>query len=142
MIRRPPRSTLFPYTTLFRSMRIAEEAERRTGDLDLGGLGLARLPLELFGLRHLRRLNLGRGIEIEGEAKLGQVDNAIHSPNRIAGQLDSIGLLSGLEALSVSGTDLDGLQVLAGLEHLSWLDCSSTPVSDLSPLSGLAALRT
>src|SRR5256886_12159952 len=26
MIRRPPRSTLFPYTTLFRSQRVANEA--------------------------------------------------------------------------------------------------------------------
>src|SRR3989454_10277079 len=30
MIRRPPRSTLFPYTTLFRS--IAAEAQLQTGD--------------------------------------------------------------------------------------------------------------
>src|SRR5258707_5082679 len=29
MIRPPPRSTLFPYTTLFRSPRIAETEERR-----------------------------------------------------------------------------------------------------------------
>src|SRR3712207_7374034 len=29
MIRRPPRSTLFPYTTLFRSQRMIEETERR-----------------------------------------------------------------------------------------------------------------
>src|SRR2546422_6367837 len=29
MIRRPPRSTLFPYTTLFRSERIAGAHERR-----------------------------------------------------------------------------------------------------------------
>src|SRR3712207_8120115 len=29
MIRRPPRSTLFPYTTLFRSSRSAYSAERR-----------------------------------------------------------------------------------------------------------------
>src|SRR2546430_12780841 len=28
MIRRPPRSTLFPYTTLFRSARLAREAPR------------------------------------------------------------------------------------------------------------------
>src|SRR2546422_3159133 len=28
MIRRPPRSTLFPYTTLFRSQVIRQEAER------------------------------------------------------------------------------------------------------------------
>src|SRR2546430_7982941 len=28
MIRRPPRSTLFPYTTLFRSMRVRQEVLR------------------------------------------------------------------------------------------------------------------
>src|SRR5258708_17892715 len=28
MIRRPPRSTLFPYTTLFRSLRISGRADR------------------------------------------------------------------------------------------------------------------
>src|SRR3712207_7873702 len=28
MIRRPPRSTLFPYTTLFRSVRVRDDAER------------------------------------------------------------------------------------------------------------------
>ncbi len=42
--------------------RIAEEAEARTGFLDLGGLGLTALPPELFRLRHLRTLNLGAGI--------------------------------------------------------------------------------
>src|SRR3712207_7279532 len=35
MIRRPPRSTLFPYTTLFRSLRISEQ-------LDSGMVGLNR----------------------------------------------------------------------------------------------------
>src|SRR3712207_7524025 len=30
MIRRPPRSTLFPYTTLFRSARVAPSASART----------------------------------------------------------------------------------------------------------------
>src|SRR3712207_7410563 len=32
MIRRPPRSTLFPYTTLFRSMQHVEEAGIHSGD--------------------------------------------------------------------------------------------------------------
>src|SRR5690349_23176099 len=38
MIRRPPRSTLFPYTTLFRSAlhREAEEPGESGGDADLG----------------------------------------------------------------------------------------------------------
>src|SRR3712207_7479947 len=31
MIRRPPRSTLFPYTTLFRSRRVAVSTTRRGG---------------------------------------------------------------------------------------------------------------
>src|SRR2546426_12349714 len=34
MIRRPPRSTLFPYTTLFRSLVIAREARSRQVGLD------------------------------------------------------------------------------------------------------------
>src|SRR5439155_25366665 len=32
MIRRPPRSTLFPYTTLFRSMAVAGQASRARED--------------------------------------------------------------------------------------------------------------
>src|SRR3712207_8386642 len=39
MIRRPPRSTLFPYTTLFRSSRVLWQPEQPLGDhvaLDLG----------------------------------------------------------------------------------------------------------
>src|SRR5256885_12688669 len=35
MIRRPPRSTLFPYTTLFRSLRADGAAEPRAGELPL-----------------------------------------------------------------------------------------------------------
>src|SRR2546430_13305897 len=45
MIRRPPRSTLFPYTTLFRSPRCLS-SERR--------------PTELPGMRHVRLPNLAR----------------------------------------------------------------------------------
>src|SRR5256885_9824226 len=36
MIRRPPRSTLFPYTTLFRSHAEAADAARRLGKLEDG----------------------------------------------------------------------------------------------------------
>src|SRR3712207_8830410 len=36
MIRRPPRSTLFPYTTLFRSVRAVEERLVEVGELDVG----------------------------------------------------------------------------------------------------------
>src|SRR3712207_7381225 len=52
MIRRPPRSTLFPYTTLFRSCRevggdvgrdLVVAAGRRRGEEDQGGCGHAVL---------------------------------------------------------------------------------------------------
>src|SRR2546428_3363060 len=35
MIRRPPRSTLFPYTTLFRSCRVGQTHREKRRDLDL-----------------------------------------------------------------------------------------------------------
>src|SRR3712207_7800854 len=37
MIRRPPRSTLFPYTTLFRSNRLAEADRLASKALELSG---------------------------------------------------------------------------------------------------------
>src|SRR5258708_29605760 len=37
MIRRPPRSTLFPYTTLFRSPRPVDDREQRDGPDDCAG---------------------------------------------------------------------------------------------------------
>src|SRR3712207_7565763 len=72
MIRRPPRSTLFPYTTLFRSGDGAREVRERPGDdldglpdlvlhgrLDLlAGLDLARMqePLDLTSTKRRRLL--------------------------------------------------------------------------------------
>src|SRR5256885_8769951 len=61
MIRRPPRSTLFPYTTLFRSRKKdGSLAERRLG----GAAGVAKnifgLPHEQFG-RAERSAALGAG---------------------------------------------------------------------------------
>src|SRR2546430_14883445 len=43
MIRRPPRSTLFPYTTLFRSLQQAAEAVDRLFPLSLGAEGSCTL---------------------------------------------------------------------------------------------------
>src|SRR5256885_5615367 len=53
MIRRPPRSTLFPYTTLFRSLRVGlEHLIHAVDDLFEGGAEVAvfrDVPDELFG---------------------------------------------------------------------------------------------
>src|SRR2546430_4519482 len=52
MIRRPPRSTLFPYTTLFRSEPLTAQEVTRTA-VALSALGSARRAEEL-GLAHER----------------------------------------------------------------------------------------
>src|SRR3989449_5633146 len=46
MIRRPPRSTLFPYTTLFRSATFDEHAEERRPTVQVGDPFTEKLLLE------------------------------------------------------------------------------------------------
>src|SRR2546426_3464978 len=58
MIRRPPRSTLFPYTTLFRSRLL--ELRLRAGDVLGRHLALRARVLELAGAQ---RLSCGQAIE-------------------------------------------------------------------------------
>src|SRR5258705_1143099 len=65
MIRRPPRSTLFPYTTLFRSLDLglrvagvvlalrAVEHRRRDREITVGGERSEEHTSELQSLRHL-----------------------------------------------------------------------------------------
>src|SRR3712207_9531737 len=59
MIRRPPRSTLFPYTTLFRSaVRVVHRVHGDTADgralaLPAHAAGLAPVDVRLLGVAHL-----------------------------------------------------------------------------------------
>src|SRR5256885_8823669 len=62
MIRRPPRSTLFPYTTLFRS--VAGRGERDPGSVR-GERGLGRDRRVVHDLADLRQVGTLRGIELE-----------------------------------------------------------------------------
>src|SRR2546430_5970612 len=79
MIRRPPRSTLFPYTTLFRS--------------DLGGARSAVVPVgpvtRLVVAANFHRSLAGRdladrdrGLRLGGGRDLGEVVGQCHRPNR------------------------------------------------------------
>src|SRR5207249_9280993 len=60
MIRRPPRSTLFPYTTLFRSGRGVRQARR----------------LHLHGQRQAVRPENGRGPVAEGDRKSTRLNSS------------------------------------------------------------------
>src|SRR3712207_8694072 len=81
MIRRPPRSTLFPYTTLFRSepaavvlggvREDAQQVDRRHDQVvEVEGVGLAQPPLvERVGLREntldVRARLTGEGVVVD-----------------------------------------------------------------------------
>src|SRR3712207_8258581 len=67
MIRRPPRSTLFPYTTLFRSQPSAEEERRAAGAV----LGLRRRQRERQA-EHDHRVQLPRSEEHTSELQSRQ----------------------------------------------------------------------
>src|SRR3712207_8185218 len=67
MIRRPPRSTLFPYTTLFRSL--AHVAAGQPDDL-LGHCG--REQHRLAGVRRCPQDRLDVGQEAQGEHLVGR----------------------------------------------------------------------
>src|SRR3712207_9132594 len=66
MIRRPPRSTLFPYTTLFRSKSRPQTAKRRQrkskSALVLGGGGFTGAVYEIGALRALDLLSVNRTV--------------------------------------------------------------------------------
>src|SRR2546426_5577590 len=63
MIRRPPRSTLFPYTTLFRSVRAHQRAdqalllERDVGDVEVDALADRDDPDEYRGAAALEHVD-------------------------------------------------------------------------------------
>src|SRR3989441_13290651 len=76
MIRRPPRSTLFPYTTLFRSMCASGTVAIRYAYAFIAA-GLADLVMVL-GVEKLNQptgdeaiLNMGTGVDREWEAAVG-----------------------------------------------------------------------
>src|ERR1051326_2748802 len=82
--------------------RIAEEARRRTGSLDLGGLGLQNLPPELFALTHLRALNLGCRTTRTHRSIRIVTGSGVGARNRFGNGLDQLGTLIGLLRLSIA----------------------------------------
>src|SRR2546425_12815657 len=76
MIRRPPRSTLFPYTTLFRSLQAVEFFDQQLEPLDLAAHpllreGLLKRGLEFFVVKRLREVAEGallHGLDGAGDA--------------------------------------------------------------------------
>ena len=55
--------------------------------------------------------------------------------------VEKLGLLSGLERLSLAGCGVEDVSGLTPLSGLSWLDLSDNNITDLSPLKELSGLR-
>src|SRR3712207_8989150 len=79
MIRRPPRSTLFPYTTLFRSTQSAELFARAT----IGMLNLCHCEAFVFGsetndmskLERIARLSLSKEFHLRSEEHTSELQS-------------------------------------------------------------------
>src|SRR3712207_9158515 len=83
MIRRPPRSTLFPYTTLFRSLPRLAGGQRR----GLGQVQLARNARPLERLVHRREVDRvaeaerrGRAVAQEDPQRGGEAEDRVLRP--------------------------------------------------------------
>src|SRR2546426_5026136 len=59
MIRRPPRSTLFPYTTLFRSTAHAEDDFLETAEVGWAGIERFEFPTARFGVAAVHAVEVG-----------------------------------------------------------------------------------
>src|ERR1039458_9712729 len=58
-MRRPPRSTLFPYTTLFRSFRLARTRTGSTSAAWVAGIAFAFVPYRFHHIPHLPYVSAG-----------------------------------------------------------------------------------
>src|SRR2546426_12399344 len=79
MIRRPPRSTLFPYTTLFRSGRHLEGARRTTRSPD-GDVQPAQARARDGGVHRSRRDSRGRWRESARRCRSEEHTSELQSP--------------------------------------------------------------
>jgi hypothetical protein len=118
--------------------RIAIEAEIRTGDLDLSGLGLTDLPDELWSLTDLRSLDLGSGARRSFSRHGSEAPNI--GPNFIGAALGGLSDLTELRTLDLSETDCADLWPIMWLNKIDWLSVRGTKVDYLTPIEGLTNL--
>src|SRR5690348_17591713 len=80
MIRRPPRSTLFPYTTLFRSEGDAFEVARgEREDVDVTAAGAGRDERESASIRRVQRPRLVCGVRNKrSEEHTSELQSPVH----------------------------------------------------------------
>src|SRR3712207_7459653 len=83
MIRRPPRSTLFPYTTLFRSETVLVVED------DLGVAGVTRELLELAGYAVQTAADADEALRVLGRDSVDLLVTDVVLPDRKSTRLNS-----------------------------------------------------
>src|SRR5260370_4767665 len=80
MIRRPPRSTLFPYTTLFRSIGFGHGRMGGVNEIEGGLLGLTRLgKAAQAGQRHaLAAEGIGLQVDVRSEEHTSELQSHLN----------------------------------------------------------------
>src|SRR2546422_4222385 len=78
MIRRPPRSTLFPYTTLFRSETLKEVQRCTREGITINTFMLARSPSLTAFVQEMARINRGRAFFAAPEDRKSTRLNSSH----------------------------------------------------------------
>src|SRR3712207_8159674 len=89
MIRRPPRSTLFPYTTLFRSPTPHQHALKLLNSLSLRSLAAGGSAPSRKALAHTSRTFRGATIARRGALALGQAAEQHVDEDRKSTRLNS-----------------------------------------------------
>src|SRR3989449_11745072 len=110
MIRRPPRSTLFPYTTLFRSPSAAAAAatpDRAELLQHLTHLG-SRLARGLAARSELVAQRCDRTLDRLGAAMALRIERGRHRLSGVSGQLDALSPLKTLERGYAVARDAEG----------------------------------
>src|SRR3989454_3529887 len=124
MIRRPPRSTLFPYTTLFRSGRLAETLNQMMTRLERSFAGLRRFTAEasheLKTPLTVLRAGVERAITTPGvpQEALAALEETLQETNRMTELVDALLTLAradeGIAPLHKEAVDLRGIVAEAG----------------------------
>src|SRR3712207_8815170 len=79
MIRRPPRSTLFPYTTLFRSPQVRTGMAEATGGEALEGAALQHNPGHPEAVEHVELIGEVEEFARRGGDRLGVLRSEEHT---------------------------------------------------------------
>src|SRR3989449_10844961 len=125
MIRRPPRSTLFPYTTLFRSVMGGFRGERRNQECRAAVLtDETRLP-DRTGRDHLSHVGAAfdygfECVEHGFEARVGPANRAVHDDRDVVGErrrkrlLQKLGRPAGFRGLAPTAPEREHLLDVTG----------------------------